>query len=119
MAYDAAWYRQKTTTVEGRVNILYHRARARAKKKGIEFDLSEDWIADQVEAQGNACKKTGIMFVYDEVLSPWQPSLDRIDAAGGYTRGNVQVVCLMYNQTKALATDEQVKIFADAVNKWA
>ena len=65
--------------------------------------------------QEGACNQTGIPFVLSYksgVSNPWRPSIDRIDATKGYTQGNVQLVCQIYNLAKHTWTDADVQDFA-------
>lgn len=52
-------------------------------------------------AQGYACPISGSYFEPDPPgggpASPYQPSLDRIDASAGYEPGNVRITCLLVN----------------------
>jgi hypothetical protein len=59
----------------------------------------EKLIASLLDLQDNCCALTGIPFQF---LSPEAdknllPSLDRVDSAGHYERGNLQVVCQFIN----------------------
>ena len=47
--------------------------------------------------------------------SPWKISLDRLDNARGYVKGNVQLVCMMANYCKNDFTQADVVAFAKAV----
>lgn len=76
------------------------RAKHRAKKKGMAFDLTEEWVLEQLERQGCKCALTGIPFLADEEgyrVRALAPSLDRIDNAFGYTTDNVRIVVLAVN----------------------
>lgn len=46
---------------------------------------------------------------------PTNCSLDRIDSAAGYTKGNVQLVCWIVNVMKQQLTNEQVLVFMSAI----
>lgn len=76
-------------------------AKARAKAAGVGYDLDSEWALDQAERQGFKCALTGIPFyMASEAPShrhPFLPSLDRITAGAGYTKGNVRIVVYAVN----------------------
>jgi hypothetical protein len=78
-------------------------ARQRARTRGLAVD--EDLCAFALElysAQGGCCALSGLPFNLRVVgggkaRRPYAPSLDRVDAASGYTRDNVRLVCQAVN----------------------
>ena len=76
-------------------------ARLRAKAKGMDFDLSADWIIQRVERNNFECELTGVEFYTGRFGLPvnrgFTPSLDRIDNSKGYTKDNVRIVLLAAN----------------------
>mgnify|MGYP001600285305 CR=1 FL=1 len=91
--------------------------RARAKKKGLGFDLDPSWLLTRLKATGGKCEQTGIKLSppNNGPLSPWSTSLDRIDSSKGYTKDNVQIVCWSYNVAKSTFTDAVVLEMAKAM----
>ena len=89
--------------------IFVDRAKRRAKKKGFEFNLTEDDIHIPTH-----CPVLGIlMFRGEGVSGPNSPTLDRIDSSKGYIKGNVQVISKRANTVKNDASiDEIEKILA-------
>lgn len=73
---------------------MMERARARAKKKGIPFELGRESMAALADRAEGRCEVTGHAL---EVEGPFRPSLDRIDCTLGYIPGNVRIVCLITN----------------------
>lgn len=80
------------------------RARNRAKASAIPFDLSPAYISDMMRAQMCACAVSGIQFDLGrsgvrqgKTRLPFRPSIDKLDPALGYVRGNVRVVCFAVN----------------------
>lgn len=75
-------------------------AKHRAKKRGMAFDLTEEWVLEQMERQGLKCALTGIPFLDDDAhyrVRAYAPSLDRIDNSFGYTTDNVRIVIFAVN----------------------
>lgn len=72
-------------------------ARNRAKQKGMEFDLTKEWV----KARSTNCELSGLPFrpEYDGVHSrnPFAPSVDRIDSSRGYTQDNCRVILYCLN----------------------
>ena len=103
----AAWRRRN------QVAVLYDRAR----KSGIAYKLGCDITAEDVAAmlKPMRCSVTGLELSLDWEgpgrRNPWAPSLDRIDSSKGYVRGNVRMVCVIFNIAKGDWTDEIVKRF--------
>jgi hypothetical protein len=91
---------------------MLRKARNRAKKRGIYFNITLDDI--QI---GERCPILNTPFRVG--LDNWQnsPSLDRIDNRRGYEKGNVIVVCMMANSIKNQATPSQIKKVADFYEK--
>jgi len=89
---------------------LLQAASYRAKKNGLAFDLTIEWLMDRMDT----CNKTGITFTLLDNGSNYAtrrattPSIDKIDPYKGYTQDNCQVVCWWYNITKQQYTDEEV-----------
>ena len=74
---------------------ILERARRRAAKKGMQFDLTRGDI--YIPA---CCPVLGLPLVLAEARSACSPSLDRINPAGGYIRGNVRVISDKANRLK-------------------
>lgn len=69
-------------------------ARSRAKKKGLPFAIGINDVRNIVDRSGGRCEVSGVAFA---ARGPFQPSLDRINPALGYTPENVRLVCLITN----------------------
>lgn len=82
-------------------------ARARAKSKGLEFNLTMESVSIPT-----VCPVLGITIVPfgDGVgFQDASPSLDRIDNAKGYTADNVIVVSWRANRIKCDATVDEMR----------
>lgn len=99
---------------------LRNKAKQRAKKLNVPFNLSKEWLVKQLEA--GVCSKTGIVLdLSGGKRKPYTPSIDRINGIDGYTEQNTQLVCWIYNAAKSTFTHEDVVDFANAFrgeNSW-
>ena len=80
---------------------LFFGAKARAKKKGREFNLV---LSDIVVP-----KRRPVLGVLLQYNSDYSPSLDRVDSSKGYIKGNVRVISKRANVLKNNATVEELK----------
>jgi hypothetical protein len=102
-AISKNYQRKFLTTPRGRLFSILKRAKTRAKKNNLEFDIDLNWLMEQFEKQDGRCKLTKIKFIFEhnpnfENLSmPFSPSLDRIDSNKGYTKDNVRIICTIVN----------------------
>ena len=96
---------------------IFRAARDRAKKRSMEFsiEVSDIVIPDicpvlniPIVCKAGRGKPGGNMN---------SPSLDRIDNSKGYVKGNIQVISHMANSMKFTASPEQLKLFAEWINK--
>lgn len=86
--------------------------RRRAEKKGIPFDLSQEWIASKLALV--ACDATSIPFSGNP-HDPFSKSFDRKDSSKGYTMDNCWAVCWIYNRCKLDGAHEEVMAMARAL----
>jgi hypothetical protein len=78
---------------------LFDSARAKAGKRGLEFDLLYTDVLQLVEH--GECPVLGIPFdMRQGTWLPWRASLDRRDNTRGYHWDNIQVVAKIVNQAK-------------------
>ena len=84
-------YHERLKATRPYVDML-RRAKSRARKHGLEYDL-DTHKPDIVERMApNLCELSGIPFDLTPGLSFYSPSIDRIDNAGGYTYSNVRLI---------------------------
>jgi len=96
--------------------ILWMRAKCKAKKRGLEFNLTRAFV--ELALANGYCSITGIEFDISAVrkkYSAFAASIDRKNPAMGYTELNCQIVCWIYNRAKGNGTHEEVLILAKAV----
>jgi hypothetical protein len=92
-------------------------ARASAKKRGVPFDLTKDWLAARWTGY---CELTGLPFA--TVSGPARrggrregPSIDRVRAEEGYVQSNCRVILQAVNQFRGDGTDEEMLRIARAL----
>jgi hypothetical protein len=103
--------------------------RQRATKHGArvpkDYNIDLDYLKLVWEAQKGLCTFTGELMRLrthadirktQEVLTPYQASLDRIDNSKGYLKGNVRFISVMANYARNKFTDEQVIEFCKKVS---
>lgn len=90
---------------------LLNNARARAKHKGFDFNLTlEDIIIPAI------CPLLGIELSVHGT-SDNSPSLDRMDNTKGYTKDNIWIISFKANRMKNTATIEELKTFSTSILK--
>ena len=109
------------TSMERKLNELKNGAKSRAKKKGMDFDLTDDYIETLYIGTQGFCPMTGIAMEYEAGSRAERNlrsvSLDRIDNSKGYVKGNVRLVSTWYNNARNHSDDnvllEMAKRFVD------
>jgi hypothetical protein len=104
-------------SVDRRAYVVWKRAKDRAKKRGLVFELTKDSVAKQLVL--GYCSATNLQFDFsfnETKLNPCSPSLDRINPSLGYTIQNTRMVCWIFNRAKGDGSDEDVQMLAEALN---
>lgn len=78
-------------------------AKRRAIKKNIPFDLDLEFIRKLWDEQRGLCKVSKLPMTYtlDSGRTFSNVSIDQINPSLGYTRDNIQLVCMSINQLKS------------------
>lgn len=99
------YHRKQRATLRGRLRLLFHAAKFRAKQKGLSFDIvQDDLIANAV------CPVLGIPLRYNgQARSDDSASLDRRDNSKGYEKGNVDIISFRANALKSNATVDEIR----------
>ncbi len=92
-------------TLKGTISNKRQSALKRAKRDGLEFNISSEFLHELWKKQHGKCALTGVEmgFIGQKWLSP---SIDRIDSTLGYTEDNVQWVCWRANDAKSNMKNE-------------
>lgn len=106
--------RKRRYTVENKRKVIVGLARYRARKKGVEFSITEhslDWPTH--------CPVLGIELDYarERIHQENSPTIDRIVGELGYVPGNVRVISFRANRIKANATAAELRLVADYVER--
>ena len=92
------------------INLAFHKSRA--KKKGIDFNITIDDLF-----LPEYCPILQIKLNYGSSRSDNSPSVDRIDNSKGYVKGNVIVMSTLANAMKNKASFEQLLNFNINITK--
>ncbi len=113
-------FRQKRNPIMVQTNNMIRRARSRAKKKNIPFDIDQAYIRSLVPSH---CPILGIELEWSVQRGNGNcplsnsPSLDRIVPEQGYVKGNVWIVSHRANTIKSDASYEELKLVTDAAKR--
>lgn len=97
---------------------MLHQLQGRKSRTRIEGSgACELTIEDLAElCAPMVCSVTGVPLRWTDIdWDPWRPSVDRIDPDKGYLKGNVRLVCAMYNIARRRWSDEEVLYMAQSL----
>lgn len=96
--------------------VMWYRARSRARRKGIPFDIEQGDVIVPV-----VCPVLGIPISCGDAgkgaPTDSSPSLDRIDPSRGYVRGNIVVMSMRANRIKNDATLDELRALVKYLDK--
>jgi hypothetical protein len=88
-------------------SYIYDLAKQRARRKGLEFSITERGIARVWRYQRGICKLTGIKLEQEiDRTNLNTGSLDQIIPGKGYTPDNVQFVSVWANRSKSILNED-------------
>jgi hypothetical protein len=103
------------------VSQTFYNIKTRAQKKGLEVDITRDYLLETLQATEYKCAVTGITFDRNssgrKKANAFRASVDRIDSNKGYTKDNIRWVCWAVNQMKSDRTDEEFKFWVETLYK--
>jgi hypothetical protein len=98
---EADWSNHSAGRLGNLAAQLYGGMKHRSGKKTIPCEITKADIFDMLIATRGRCEVTGIPLSISregvERVSPWMPSIDRINSRKGYTKSNCRVVCYLAN----------------------
>ena len=106
-------------TIRGKLDNLLQAARGRAKKNNIEINIDLDFLLHLYEQQNGKCKLTDLNFTLNvrkegQHFNPFNPSIDKINSKGGYTKDNIRLVCVIVNLSLNEFGEENFKLMCEA-----
>lgn len=110
--------RRKQRT-EATIKGALRSAHTRARQKRVPFDIDLDYMLAMAVQQEFRCALSGIEFFaahsWPGRVDPYTPSIDRIEPALGYVRGNVRIVIYAVN---AMLLDWGESLFVQIANSY-
>lgn len=93
-----------------------HKQIAKNKSTPVDFNLTAQEVYDQWEKQKGCCAYTGYPMVHPyenqgKPLTPYVASIDRIDSSKGYTKDNIELVCVVMNYAKNRFSKQDILTF--------
>jgi hypothetical protein len=110
---DSDKSRKRSLTLKGTFQDIHKDMTRRSKKKKLEMNIDQTYLQQLWEEQGQMTNDT-LKKRCPEVIkrnSPWRLSPDRIDNKKGYVKGNVRLVCHIFNIARSDFSDEQLYEF--------
>lgn len=94
-------------------------ARDRARRGGLDFNLTFEYVKNLWKEQDGKCALSGIQmtFLLQDGRIPTNVSIDKIDRLKGYVQGNVQLVCMACNQMKSDLSEDELYYFCQQIVK--
>lgn len=86
--------------------------RSRARKLGLEFDLTASFLEALLEKQDGRCHWLGVPLVStSDKRDPSRPSIDRLDCSRGCAQDNVVLACMFANLGRSTVSAERMASF--------
>lgn len=108
---------RRSRSVEELLRCLLIQVRSRSKRKGIDFDLDEEWVCTTLAAQQGKCALTGVTLLASHPIGKRRghkhtASIDKIDPDKGYTKDNCWLISYIANVAKNAHSVEDLMEFA-------
>lgn len=111
---------RRKSSIEGTLYSIVYGCINRAKRLGLDCDITPGFITSLLKLQNYKCALSGLQLKTSVVNTkkysdPDTVSIDRIDPNKGYTKDNVRLITYMANSCKGRWSDKQVKDFCKGV----
>ena len=93
----------------------------RAKRRGIQFEITKEYIDHLTFINPERCSLSGIQFklrAKNFTRNPYAPSIDRIDNTRGYTPENIRIVAYCINNAMNEWGEGILKEITTAYKNW-
>ena len=102
-------YQEKveTASMESWLTKCMKHSRSADKKYNRNFDLDIEFLLELYKSQDGRCAISNVPLKHER-KNLFSASIDRIDASGGHTKNNVQLVCQAMNLAKREFTNEHI-----------
>ena len=87
---------------------LYLLSKRRAKKKGIEFNLTKEFVKNLWNKDSKICPILNAKYQFGVRNKNFNPSLDRVDNNKGYLKKNVRLLSFKANSLKGDLVDVEI-----------
>jgi len=88
-------------TLRGSLKAMLGSAAARARRKGLDFNMSYPDLVGMLEFQRGKCAYSGVGMEIEQPNSHWRMSLERVDNSLGYTTSNCVLIAAEFNSCDA------------------
>ncbi len=94
--------------------------RSRARKKGLDYNLSSEYVNSMYVDQRGLCAATGMVMTPKEYSGAvtGNLSIDRLDNNLGYVEGNIRLVTIQANFLRGNLTLEDFLIWCGRITAW-
>lgn len=98
------------------MSYLYSKVRVNAQNRNLEFSIERNDLFNLWKKQQSNCALTGRQMTFEKGGLWSSASVDRIDSKLGYTKDNIQLVCVGVNRAKLNLPDaEFIRMCSDVV----
>ena len=107
----------ESTRLSKVLQMRYLCAKERAFRFNIPFDITKEYLKELWDKQSGICAISGIPMTFDVNKGRiWtNVSIDQINPRGGYTKDNVQLVCMAVNQMKSDLDIDTLLYFCETI----